>query len=894
MVDGHRGRRGTAQKLSGRTGTVDASAAFHGVYAAVRVEPSMHSAIPVPVDLTNCDVEPIHIPGSIQPHGAMLVCSVAGIVEHASANAVAMLGCDATPVGRALSDIIGADAAHRLRNEATKSGGTHVAGVLLNQRLGGAPHALDISIHHNADRMFVEFEPVSDDHATVPSAIELTQGLIRRISLESDVGAIATMGAKLVRTMLGYDRVMVYQFLHNGAGRVIAEAKRNDLQTFMGQHFPAGDIPHQARRLYLLNPIRVIADVTYAPSPVLPPVAGTERPIDMSFAALRSVSPIHCEYLQNMGVAASMSMSIVVDGELWGLIACHHDSAKIVSMATRTGAELFAQYFSLQIAVAERRAEVIASQEARAKLGEIVAGHQHDEPVGAALARNLDDLSALLGADGAGLWIDGAWTSVGVVPGDDDLDAVMTLVNRAVSGTSWSTSELTAMMGPDSGFGDAVAGLLAIPISSLPRDYLLLFRSEEAHKIEWAGEPVKHVIAGPSGSRLTPRGSFETWREEVRGKSRPWTSSELAVAEATRTYLRDVVLHHSEITAEDRLRTEKRRRILNDELNHRVKNIIALVKSIALQTGAHAASVEEYSLSLEGRLRALAFAHDQSLAGTSGDLTTLLDAEASLHRYGSRPERVTIAGRPVGLDDRTFGVMALVVHELMTNAAKYGSLSVPEGTLAVAWTIAPDGDCRISWTERGGPRVEKPSRTGFGSKLVHTTMAYDLGGSIDIAFEPTGLVANLVIPASHITESAPRVETAPRSDGATHALRGLDVLLVEDQALIAMDTEETLVRIGARRVRSVPRVADALAAIGETLPDCAVLDFNLGDDTATDVADALIAHGVPFVFATGYGDSVMIPARFRDIPVVRKPVSQAVLAAGLDLALAQDAAGETA
>ena len=849
----------------------------------------MRSAPPPPVDLTNCDVEPIHIPGSIQPHGAMLVCNLVGEIEHASANAAAIIGCTRDPIGQTLSDIIGSDAAHDLRNEATKSGGSHLAGVLLDRRLPGTPGPLDISIHHYKDRMFVEFEPGADEAAAVPSAIDLTQSLIRRISLESDVTAIATTGAKLARTMLGYDRVMVYEFLHNGAGRVIAEAKRNDLPSFMGQHFPAGDIPAQARRLYLLNPIRVIVDVNYAPSPVLPPVGGNEQPIDMSFAALRSVSPIHCEYLQNMGVAASMSLSIVVDGQLWGLIACHHDTPKTVSMATRIGAELFAQYLSLQVAVAERRAEVVAAQTAREKLGEIVAGHHHDEPVSEALSRNLQDLATLLNADGAGLWIDGAWSSVGVVPSDGDLDAVMTLVNRAVSGTSWSTSELRSLMGPDSGFGDAVAGLLAIPISSLPRDYLLLFRSEEAHNIEWAGEPVKHVIAGPSGSRLTPRGSFETWREEVRGKSRPWTTSEQAVAEATRTYLRDVVLHHSEITADDRLRAEKRRRILNDELNHRVKNIIALVKSIALQTGAHAASVEDYSISLEGRLRALAFAHDQSLAGTSGDLTTLLDAEASLHRYGATPDRVVIAGQPVGLDDRTFGVMALVVHELMTNAAKYGALSVPAGKLAISWTLTEAGDCRIVWTESGGPAVAKPSRTGFGSKLVHTTMSYDLGGSIDIVFESAGLVATLLIPAAHVTEAVPTAQTAATSDSAAHALRGLDILLVEDQALIAMDTEETLMRLGAKRVRSLPNVAEARAAIEAALPDCAVLDFNLGNDTASDVADALAALRVPFVFATGYGDSVMIPDRFRDVPVVRKPVSRAVLAAGLDLALAQNA-----
>jgi len=393
----------------------------------------------------------------------MLVCDTIGRILHASANASDVLGCQGSPVGLTLSDLIGSAAAHDLRNEAAKTGGSHIAGVLLRRALPGVDHLLDLSIHHHKGRMFVEFELSSGSDESGSSAIDLTQSLIRRISLESDVTAIATTGAKLARTMLGYDRVMVYRFLHNGAGRVIAEAKRADLTSFMGQHFPAGDIPFQARRLYLLNPIRVISDIGYAPVPVLPPPGGNAEPIDMSFAALRSVSPIHCEYLRNMGVAASMSMSIVVDGELWGLIACHHDTPKTVAMPARIGAELFAQYFSLQIAVAERRAEVLAASAAREKLGEIVAGHRQGQPIADALTGNLGDLAALLGADGAGLWIDGRWSSVGVVPVDDDLDAVMTLVNRAVAGTSWSTSELKSLMGPNSGFGDEVAGLLAIP-----------------------------------------------------------------------------------------------------------------------------------------------------------------------------------------------------------------------------------------------------------------------------------------------------------------------------------------------------------------------------------------------------------------------------------------------
>src|ERR1700712_2721930 len=170
----------------------------------------MESIFTAPVDLTNCDREPIHIPGSIQPHGAMLVCGPDGMIVHASANASTLLGCTVDPVGQTLSNLLGAQAAHDLRNEATKSGGSHIAGVLLGRNLPGAEQPLDVSIHSFKGRMFVEFEPSAEGEGTGLSAIDLTQSLIRRISLESDATAIAATGAKLARAMLGYDRVMVY------------------------------------------------------------------------------------------------------------------------------------------------------------------------------------------------------------------------------------------------------------------------------------------------------------------------------------------------------------------------------------------------------------------------------------------------------------------------------------------------------------------------------------------------------------------------------------------------------------------------------------------------------------------------------------------------------------
>ncbi|WP_395332139.1 HWE histidine kinase domain-containing protein [Novosphingobium sp. BL-8H] len=839
------------------------------------------------VDLTNCDREPIQIPGSIQPHGAMLVVSPLDYrTLFASVNASDFLGLEGTiEPGMDLVELIGADAAHAIRNASAKSGGGEIAGVELGMKLAHVKARVDIIVHRYKDRVLIEFEPAADEGQSAKDALDLTQALVRKIGTETEIESLAKSGARLVRAMLGYDRVMIYQFLHNGAGRVIAESKRADLQSFLGQHFPASDIPYQARRLYELNAIRMIADASYAPVPLHPPIKAGEQPVDMSFAQLRSVSPIHCEYLRKMGVHATLSISIIVDGELWGLISCHHDSPRTVPIPLRIGAELFGHYFSLQVSVAQRRAQIIASGIARERLDKILAGLAVDETLMEGLRENLPAFNSLFDCDGVGIWAENRWACCGIAPAEEAaLHLVQYLAGegqafpRSASSKLglWHTQDLRENTGSPE-FGQSVAGVLAIPLTSTPRDYLLIFRSEEAHEIEWAGEPTKSVISTPDGDRLTPRGSFETWREEVRGKSRPWIETDLAAADAVRSYLRDVILKQNEITADARNRLEHRRRVLNDELNHRVKNIITLIKSIAVQTGAHAATVADFSASFEGRLRALAFAHDQSLsASVGGDLGTLIEAEAGLHRYGSGPDRVVTSGEKVRLNDRAFGVLALVVHELMTNAVKYGALSEEEGKLNIHWTFSHDEGCVIQWTETGGPATEAPTRHGFGSKLIQTTMVYDLGGTVEINYPATGLSARLVIPAKHVSianEDEHEFPVQEENDETVSSLAGLSVLLVEDQSLIALDTEDLLRRLGAKEVRLSPDAVHAVRSLSSYKPDVAVLDFNLGETTSEEVADHLVAMGVPFVFATGYGDSVMIPEHLRDVPIVRKPAS---------------------
>jgi light-regulated signal transduction histidine kinase (bacteriophytochrome) len=840
-------------------------------------------------DLTNCDREPIHIPGSIQPHGAMLVYDAESqTITHASANAGDMLGA-ATIVGRPLEDALGPTAAHAVRNAAAKSVAPSAPGLLFALEIAGTDQRFDVAAHSYQGRNFLEFEPSAEGHDQY-GPLELTRAMSRRLADEKSLAGLARSAARMVALMLGYDRVMIYKMLHNGAGRVMAEQKRADLNSFLGQHFPASDIPVQARELYKRNWIRMISDVRYQPQQILPPIPQSEPALDMSYAQLRSVSPVHCEYLQNMGVDASMSISILVEGELWGMIACHHYAPKAVSLPQRVGAELFGQVFSLQVETLERRERFEITTRARQRLDRIVSELEPEEELHESLSSRITDIAQLMPCDGAALWINNAWIPDGAVPPESAIKPLMNFLADQPPGDLWHTNTIAGFipeLAPDT---HTVAGVLAIPISKGARDYLLFFRSEESRFVEWAGDPTKAV--GPLGDRLTPRKSFELWRQEVRGQSTPWTDSDITIADATQNYLRDVVLRHTEATAEERKRTEMRRKLVNEELNHRVKNILSLTKSIVEQSRAGAGSVEDYAEAISGRLQALSFAHDQITHERSGgDLRKLIESEVAAYGGVGGSGRSKLEGPPVRLLSQAYSSLALVIHELATNAAKYGALSGTSGNVSIAWRMLASGDCELTWNESGGAPVKAPSRSGFGSTLISRVVPFDLGGEASIDFPPKGVTARFLLPASHVVPgSGPAAaEDTPAGDtgasGETARLNGMRVLVVEDQVLIALDAESYLRDLGAAQVIIAPNSEAAAKLIQKTAPDLAVLDVNLGDHTSAPIAQLLRERGVPFIFATGYGDTLMIPESMRNTPIVRKPYTAAVLAAALASAI---------
>jgi len=842
------------------------------------------------VDLTNCDREPIHIPGSIQPFGFLIALQSDFTVCMASDNVASHLGREPGQIfQRPLETIFSGAAIEAIRTRVDYLTGPDATERLFGVTLQDGGKPFDLAIHFSGAYLVIEAEP-SVIEPDVNSG-ELVRLMLGRVRKTRGITELAQEAARQVKTLTGIDRVMVYRFGADGSGEVIAEVARAGLESFLGLHYPASDIPQQARALYTRNWLRIIADVNATPVSLLSTATHSAGLLDLSMSTLRSVSPIHIEYLQNMGVGASMSVSILRDGKLWGLFACHHYSAHHISFERRTAAELFGQMFSWILETREREATVAyetRAQQIQERLIEAAASHEHSQR---AIFDFVDDYRKMIECDGIAIWSNGEIKLSGQTPTEAEVKDLVGFINRTSPGRITASAEIAKVYAAGGAFRDRAAGFLAVPISRVPRDCLIFFRREVTQSVNWGGAPEKVYTTGPHGPRLTPRKSFELWQEVVHGQSKPWTQADLHIAESLRITLLEVILQLADLAARERKGAQERQELMIAELNHRVRNILGLVRGLVAQSKDTATSIEEFSSVLGGRIQALARAHDQitSLNWAPVALKTLVESEAGAY-LGSRAGRIQMGGPDVALDPKAFATLALVVHEMMTNSAKYGALADSTGQVEIVWKLDRNSSLIIDWKESGGPPVQPPSRRGFGTTIIERSIPFDLKGDAELRFDLLGVQAKFTIPANFVelmsmsgiaTKLESDADAAPRISGTA--------LIVEDNLIIAMGAEVILLELGARHVETAASVSQALAAIERSTPGFALLDLNLGSENSIPVATRLSELKVPFMFATGYGERAPIPAELESAPVVQKPYTRDVVEAAL--AKLRDAAG---
>jgi light-regulated signal transduction histidine kinase (bacteriophytochrome) len=828
------------------------------------------------VDLSNCDREPIHLIGAVQSFGLLLVVSSdAWLITRASRSTTDWLGrAPQDVIGRPLHTIFTEAAIHAVRTQLHGAiMGDMVARLFDVEITAGGPRC-DLAVHAADKSIIIECEPSMADGSDNTGL--MVRGMIARLQQAHDLRAFYRMAARELRAMTEFDRVMVYRFDDDGSGEVVAESTRTDLGSYLGLRYPASDIPRQARILYERNWLRLIADVNAVPSRIEPPLDAAGQPLDLSRSVLRSVSPIHVEYLRNMGVSASMSVSILRDGKLWGLFACHHYAPHRVSFGRRTAAELFGQMFSFLMENRERENESAYELRAQKLHQQLVTAMAGEGTQFESIISHLDEIADLLACDGIGVWINQRATLQGFTPTEPEFAALVAFLNaKDLSSQIYARQDVGAEFPPARAFAERAAGMLVVPLSRPPRDYLVFFRKEMARNVSWAGDPAKPVTVGPLGDRLTPRKSFEVWKETVHGQSQPWLPVECRIAEGLRVSLLEVILQLSALAEDERARAQQRQELLIDELNHRVRNILSLIRGVITQSKDPAHTVDSFTAVVGGRIQALARAHDQITADKWGpaSFSSMLKAEAGAY-LANGADRVVLNGPDILLEPQAFTTVALVVHEMITNSAKYGALSDRRGLVTVTTSIDRHGSLTIDWTERGGPAVKPPTRRGFGSTVIQSSIRHDLKGDVELDFAVTGLRARFSIPSTQFCTSRSPAATshaaAADSVGAVVAMPR-DVLLVEDAVIIALDAEDMMRELGVETVRVTSSVNQALKEIIERPPDFALLDVNLGGETSFKIAERLKELGIRFAFATGYGDDLAFPPAFANTPRLRKP-----------------------
>ena len=504
-----------------------------------------------PADLTTCDREPIHLSGAIQGHGVLLAVTEGDLViRWSSSNTAPHLGVPTSEIlGEPLEKALGADVVGRLRVALVDSPGS--SAIPLSCRIVGRP-AYALTWHRSRGLIVIDLEP-ADVSGGRPMALlfdDITRamtGLQSTLTLQGlcDTAAVET------KALTGYDRVMVYRFHRDDHGEVVAEAREPELEAFLGLNYPATDIPVQARKLFLLNQLRVIADVESAPVPLQSAIAGEEI-LDLSMSSLRSVSPMHLAYLHNMGVGASLTISLMSGGQLWGMLACHHNTPKRIDAQMRAAGRLLGQVFSLQIVAHERQ----EYQSYRVRLADIEVATIARLSAASSLAAGLSTQSgptssplALTGSDGLVARIDGQTVTVGSVPPPAAVESLLAHLCSPAQPIALICDDLPLRFPDLVPYSAVAAGVIAVPLTAGFQDFMLWFRGEQVVTQRWGGDPqhTKIQLSAPPGqpSQLSPRMSFASWALEVRGHSRPWSAAEVDAAHTLTGAIPELMLSRS-------------------------------------------------------------------------------------------------------------------------------------------------------------------------------------------------------------------------------------------------------------------------------------------------------------------------------------------------------------
>lgn len=641
--------------------------------------------------IANCAKEPIHIPGSIQPQGFLVVFDEQALtVLQVSENVADWLALQPDQLlGRHLDELLedGAVLAERLTQLSDEDTTPfHIGDVRFRE--GSRRGELTAMVAHRFDQVLIaEFETISNTITAYNTLYPMVRTFIGHLQGADDIDELCRLSVAEVKRITGFGRVKIYSFDADGNGMVHAECRDDDYPSYLGLSFPASDIPPQARQLYVANRIRVIEDANYRPSPLQPacnPLTG--KPLDLSYATLRSVSPVHLQYMRNMQTIASMSISIVVEGQLWGLISCHHASARSVGFQTRTACELLGRMLSLQIEAKIAHARTQHLLQLRKHIVQMLSAMADRDSVSEGLLALPDTFLAFAQASGAAIISASRCDLIGQTPPRDQVNALVQWLGARRGEDLFHTDNVGRDIPELPELGAHVGGLLAVAISELHSHYLIWFKPEQKRVVQWAGKPDKSI---GSGGALNPRNSFARWQEEISGFSTPWHEQEPESALELRNAVLGIVLRKAEELAQlagDLKKTNKELEAFSYSVSHDLRaplrHIAGYAELLSDFEGAklsdrgvrfleHIAESARFAGTLVDNLLSFSQMGRSALRFTDVNLQALVESirEEMKPDYQSRNLEWHIQPLPRVVGDAAF--LHLALRNLLANAIKY-------------------------------------------------------------------------------------------------------------------------------------------------------------------------------------------------------------------------------
>ncbi|MGN2244541.1 histidine kinase dimerization/phosphoacceptor domain -containing protein [Frateuria sp. GZRR33] len=711
---------------------------------------------------SGCEPEPFHLPAAIQPHGALLSLDGRGVVTQ-------LAGDTCRAIGLVPEDLLG-----KPIDALVDSKGRALALLMeeLDPPMPGyvaqwhpqppGAGAWEITVHPKSKGAIIEFEPAAMPPAESAQSISELARAIASLELPKEADALFGTMAAEVRRLTGYDRVLVYRLLDDEAGEVVGEARADALPSLLNHRFPGCGAPGQARAFYLRNQVRIIPDAHYVPAPLRTAGSANAEPLDMSDCSLRSVSPIHLQWLRAMGVASSMSIPIEVDNQPWGLVACHHSAPRHMAYEVREACRQLGREFSHQIQAREKARHRRQSSSLRALrtawLGDLRVALDADRPLELDLAR----VAGMVPCNGVALVSPGRVELHGQTPDPAETAALAAWLAQSLHRKVFATHHLAGELAAAAPYATQASGVLATAVGESDPTLLLWFRAEEITRVTWAGTP--HDGCDSDGesrpAALCPRSSFDSWQQTVHQTARRWSRAEINAARQLGRSLAALFQQQVLRRLNDRLRDTlaqqqslvAEKNVLMQEVHHRVQNSLQIVNSM-LQLQARQTSDREVRNQFEGavnRLMAVSAVHRHLWRSSDAQNVRLgpylreLCADLMFSWGDGWSGRVAVEATDTAIPSQTAVTLALLVTELLTNAAKYAYAGAP-GPVEVRADRTGDGGLRVMVRDHGLGMHGPVKGGGLGSKLIRIFTA-QLGGHLETSTAENGTTVTITVP----------------------------------------------------------------------------------------------------------------------------------------------------